>query len=97
MVEMPVKLTGRGARWWRSLGDGGQRDDAGDTPVAQCQYDGLGRRTVKLVLTSDPCESKVWDRTDCYNGAWQVVEGRFADGSTTSATAKPDEMMAQVA
>ena len=53
--------------------------DTTDTPVAVYEYDGLGRRTVKLVLTSDPGESKVWDRTDYYyNGGWQVVEERLA-------------------
>ncbi len=53
-------------------------DDDGEPGalVAEYRYDGLGRRTVKLVPAGEN-----WDRTDLYYSAgWQALEERFAAG-----------------
>jgi RHS repeat-associated protein len=45
-------------------------------PVAEYQYDGLNRRTAKLVYDAP---SETWTRTDFYyNEDWQVLEERLA-------------------
>jgi len=52
------------------------RVSGGATPVAEYQYDGLNRRTAKLVFDAP---SDTWTRTDSYlNEAWQVLEERVA-------------------
>ncbi len=62
--------------------------DAGET-VEMYEYDGLNRRTARLVYDADNTD---WDRTDYYyNAGWQVLSEYFAADLPTSSEEDPDK------
>jgi RHS repeat-associated protein len=69
------------AQVWQDT-DGGHTLDAGDRLREENRYDGLGRRTSRVVWKYVDSTVK-WDRTDFYyNEAWQVLEERRTRSDT---------------